>query len=288
MGYFKLKERNKKAVLASNIITTLGADSLTDSFVDDASADWTYMSVGLGTNAPGSADTKMYKEIYRLPITGRYEVTSRKMRLVGVFGAQVACGDWTEIGVFDRSEVRSVLSSCSGTASFLSDGSVTQETSAVHEGVASIRTQMDTSGTLAFRYSGGSTATHTQFASASTYLQFWYRSSLDPGTLTVKAGTSASDYYQWSWAPGTTGVYSLFHQAFSSGSATGVPVIGSTFPFKWFEITHPSGVGATYYEYLDYISVYSDNGILMARGTISKSKSWNTTINAYYTLDNTT
>lgn len=285
MGYFCIKD-SRKAILASNIITTLGRDSLTDSFVSNAGADWTYMAVGLGTNALGSADTKLYKEIYRVPITGRYEMNSTRMRLVGVFNAYNANGDWTEIGIFDRDVNRSVLTNCNGTASFVSDGVVTRDTTYIHEGEASVRSQMDANGTLAFRYNGDA-ITHTDFLSTSTYLQFWYRNSVDPGTLTVKAGTSPSDYYQFSWAPGTTNVFTLFHEPFSSGSAIGNPVIGSNFPISWFEITHSSGIGAIYYEYMDYVTVYNDTGILMARGTISKSKLWNTTINAYYTLNNT-
>ncbi len=288
MGYFNIRESGKKAILASNIITTLGAQSLSNSIENETGPDWTYMAVGIGTNAPGSSDTKLVKEIHRVAIGGRYAVTTVRTRLVGIFNAYVAAGDWGEIGIFDQSVNRTIISSCDAISNFSSDGSLVQETVNVQEGVAAVQAQMSSTDTLAFRFVGTSSNVHTNFGTADTYLQFGHRSSVDVGTLTVKVGPSSISYYQFSWAPGTTGVYSIFHQAFSSGSLVGTPTPNSNqIDLSWFEITHPTAVG-TYDEYLDYISVYTDTGLLMARGTISKTKAWNTNINAYYSITNAT
>ena len=288
MGYFNIKENGKKAILASNIITTLGAESLSNSIENETGPDWTYMAVGIGTNAPGSSDTKLIKEIHRVAIGGRYAVNTTRTRLVGIYGPYVAAGSWTEIGIFDQSVNRTTISSCDGTANFSSNGTLVQETTIVQQGVASLQSQMITGGTLAFRFVGTTTNTHTDFATATSYLQFYYRSSIDIGTMTVKVGPNSSNYYQFTWAPGTSGVYSIFHQTFSQGTAVGNPEVTSQqLDVSWFEITHPSYVG-TYDEYLDYVSVYSDTGLLMARGTISKTKSWNSVVNAYYSITNAT
>lgn len=284
MGQFVIVS-DKKAILACNLITTAGRDSLINVMADNSGPNWDYVAVGAGTAASGSADTALAEEFYRVAVGGRYTPNPGTIRLVGIFSPYVAAGDWGEVGIFDSDMNRTVTSECQGTSGWTSGGALTQELTTVIQGQASLRTAMGSTATLAYLYNAaGAGNTHTDFGTASC-LQFWYRSSANPGTLTVQVGRSSSHYYQFAWAPGTVDTWHHFHKTFSQASGTvGTPSSGTLMQMNHFKITHPTVAEALYYEYLDYISVHTDAGTLLARGTISLTKSWNTVVNVYYSV----
>jgi hypothetical protein len=266
-----------KVTRADNLITAEGRDSLLNALINNDPPGWTYLAVGLGTSAPGSAQTTLDNEIFRDRISGGWIPQDGTARLVTVINAYCANGPWGEVGIFSAAENRTVLNPCEGTAGWSSNGVLTQETGTVHWGQASLRTQMTPAGTLAFLIdSGGPMGTAHGTAD---YLQFWYRTTdVSVGTLTVRWGDDASNYYQWDWAVPDTG-WNLFATQVASGSQVGTPGTVN----DYFRITHGS-VGSAFYEYLDHISVYGTVGTMMTRGTVSHEKDWNTVTNVYYSI----
>lgn len=280
-GNIRITDSHQRAILACNVVTTLGRDSLITAIASDTAPDWTYIAVGQGTTIPASADSYLYEEIYRDAISSAWSPQIGTVRLLLVVPPQSGNGDWFEVGIFDQADRRVSVSTAEGTAGWSSDGTLSQETSTVHQGAASIKCLMTSSGTLPFQNTTLSPVYGSHSFGTVDYLQFWYRSSVDPGTLTVRLGTDASNYYVWGWVPGTaTGVYSLFHEQFTAGTAVGTPVLGSV---AYFRITHPA-VGSSLNEYLDYVSLFGTAGVLMARGTVSATKAYNTVRNVYYSV----
>lgn len=271
----------QKAILACNVVTINGRDSLITAIAANTDPDWLYIGVGQGTTLPASADTYLYKEIYRDEVSSAWSPQVGTVRLLLVAPPQSGNGDWYEVGIYDQTDRRVSVSTAEGTTGWASDGTLSQETSIVHQGAASIKCQMISSGTLPFRNTTLSPNYGSHSFGTADYLQFWYRSSEDPGLLTVRLGSDASNYYVWGWTPGTaTGVYSLFHEQFDAGTAVGTPVLGSV---TYFRVTHPA-VGTGFNEYLDYVSMFGTAGVLLARGTISATKAYNTVRNVYYSV----
>jgi hypothetical protein len=264
---------------AHNLITTLGKDSLVNSMVTNEGSDWLYVAVGMGTTTPGSSDTALVNEIHRELVTARWNPISGQARLLSVMGPYYGNGHWGEIGIFDVAASRSIVSSCEGVTDWSSDGTLTSEATQVMEGLRSLRTQMESGDLLPFWWIPGTPSfTNLGFGTADVF-QFWYRTSHDTGELTVRLGLSASNYFQWLWTPGTVDAWALFTGQFATASQVGTP----TYEIAYFRLSHTTHV-ATYYEYIDWLSIFQKEGDLMARATLDFEKAWNEVINVYHTI----
>jgi len=279
-GHFALESRSvsAKRYETDNVVTTKGRDSIISAIAQNISPGWSYIAVGVGTSTPGSAQTALDREIFRTPVVGGYVPNPGTARLLAVLDTGEGCGDLREIGVFNADARRVVLSSCDGTANWQSDGTLTAETTIVMEGAASLRAQMGTAGEVAFHGSLSPALGSVTFGTPD-YLQFWYRTEQDVGTVTVEVG-DPTVYYRFMWAPGTTDAWVLFHNQL--GSATKV---GSGSPSSWsyFKLYH-SAIGTVFYEYLDWVSLFGKSGDLLARGTIDASKDHGEAYNLYYSF----
>jgi hypothetical protein len=267
-----------------NLITSLGRDSLVNGMVNNEGSDWLYIGVGLGTTTPGSSDTALADEIYREVISARWNPTTGQVRLLCMLGPYYGNGHWKEIGIFDEAATRYLVSSCEGTAGWTSDGVLTSETTIVMEGLASLRAQMSTGKVKAF--SGPTTWDYGLLLGTIDIFQFWYRTTMNTGALTVRLGKDSSNYYYWSWNPGTIDSWAHFSGQLGTASQTGTPTPPWASNAIYFYLGH-SAIGSVYYEYLDWLSFFHPAGDLMARATLDFEKDWNEVINVYYTLQYT-
>ena len=281
-GQLEIKELG---ILAQNLITSAGMEAIANGIAFNQAPGFAYIAVGLGTTAPGSSQTALVQEIYREQVNAGWCPNPGTVRLVAVFGPTVANGDWREFGIFDSEARRVTVSTCEGTAGWSSDGTLTQETTNVQQGEASLRAQMTSSGTIAFSSTSLSVSPGTVTIGTADYLQFWYYTTHDIGTLTVEFGQSPSSRFRWTWAPGTTNAWACFHQQFASASVKPSNYASWTLSSSdsYFRITH-SAQGTVFDEYLDWISCFGTAGNMLARGTISATKQHGHVYNLYYSL----
>ncbi len=280
-GMFNI-QRGALGMSVNNLITTIGRDSLVNSVLTDEGPAWLYVGIGVGTATPGSSDTALGDEIHRELISARWSPSSGQVKLLSVIGPYYGNGHWREIGIFDTPEVRSILSSCEGTAYWTSDGTLTSEATMVQEGLKSLRAQMLTGDLIPFGLNTNDAADlgfENQTFGTADIFQFLYRTSADTGALTVRVGMSSASYFQWTWDPGTVDAWALFSQTFASATQVGTP----SYQLNYFRLSH-SSVAATYYEYLDRLSVFQKDGSLMVHAALDFQKDWNEVINAYYIL----
>lgn len=278
MGVFEIRDNNGKIYQKTrNLITTEGQNSIVTFLRDQTAPDWLYVAVGAGTTAPASADTVLVEELCRKAATGIYSPNPGTVRFVAVFTVGEANGDWNELGIFNEAAIRQSLHSCETTTNWSSDGSLSQETSEVQSGAASLQCTMTAAGTIAFQNSNLTYGT-VDWGTAD-YFQFWHYVDSDIGTATVRLGSDASNYYEWSWVPGGTGSWKHFHETLDSASETGTP--GTA--LDYFRMTHGS-VGSGFDQYLDELSLFRENGTLYARGTVDATKAFNTVRNVYYSI----
>lgn len=293
MGYFTLvKQRGYigeyggvvtfKAVLASNIITEAGQESLISSIKDNVGPDWLYMAAGMGTTTPASADTALVQELCREPIVGKYIPQAGTLTMVSVFGPFVGCGDWSEVGVFDQDVQRVAISSCEGTADWSSDGTLTTNSGTVMEGQLSLRTQMGSTDLVAFELGPTASNPGSNYTwGTADHFQFWYQRNIDIGTVTVRLGANVANYYQWSWYPGASvDTWYQFFDTLGGASEVGTPGTGN---FNYFRLSHSAYGTPAYYEFIDYLTMYQDTGTLLARGTVDITKDYNTVMNLFHT-----
>jgi len=274
-----------RSLAAKNIITSEGRDALLTAIAGNTSPGWAYLAVGTGSSTPGSAQTALDCELYRGPFVGGWVTNPGTARLVAVFTAGEANGTWYEFGIFNEPAKQSVLSACDGTAGWSSDGTLVSETSYVMQGAASLRCQMPAGGSVAFQGTALVPSTpdiSSVVWSASDRLQFWYRSSTDIGTVWVRVGNSGSAYYLFQWVPGSANTWHLFSEKLSNaGTVVGYPLM----PFQYFLLYH-SPQASPFNEYVDYISIYGENGEMMTRGVFGTpvTKEWQEVLNAHYTV----
>lgn len=277
MGYFELYDGETLVVKASNLITTAGEDSLTNALIESKDLAWEYMALGLGSSAPGSAQTTLDEEIERQAFVGAWSPGQGTVRLLAVFGKGVGNGHIREIGIYDQAATRTVLHSCDVITNWSSDGSLSQETTTIMQGAASIQCDQLAAGSVAFENS--SLASGTINWGDDDYLQLWYRCSYDVGTVTVRLGNDASNYHEWDFVPGTVDSFVHMNQKIGSATEVGTPLT----PYDYFHMSHGTA-GTAFTEYLDKISLYRETGTLLARGTVDATKTANTIYNGYYKL----
>lgn len=273
-------DQGKKAVLAHNIITTLGRDSIVDAITSGTGPAWGYIGIGADATSPASANAALGTEIYREALSSAWAPGPGTARLLVVVGPYVGNGDWREVGIFDSDEKRVELSTAESTTNWTSDGALSQETSVVHQGQASIRCQMTADGTVPFTNSSLTPAYGALSFGTADYVQFWYRNSVDPGQLTIRVGTDPSNFYYWQWSPSAQNEFELVHLLFDDAIPTGSP---SRATIAFFYIVH-NAVGSTLDEYLDHVSLFGTAGAMMTRGTVSLTKAYNSVRNVYYTV----
>jgi len=267
-------------ILAKNLITFEGQASLITALTSGTVNPWSYIAVGLGTSTPGSAQTALDEEIYRIQVDAIWSPNPGTAKLIGVFPAGVATGRWREFGIFDNEAARHSLHTCESAGDWTSDGSLFQETTIVNQGGASLGCTMNSTGTIAFSTTNLGTSSGTAYTyGTSDYLQFWYYTTHNVGTLTIQFGASESDCFEFHWDPGTVNTWVHFHQQL--GTVRGPWTFGTT--DSYFRITH-SAQGTTFYEYLDWISLFQKNGTMLSRGTIDSEKGYNEVWNIYYTI----
>ncbi len=280
MGKFIVEIDDGEFVEIDNVITNEGRDSLSNAMIRDSGPGWTHMAVGSGDTAPTVNDAAMEEELCRRPVTGVYSPATGVARYLGVFSSKQGNGAWNELGIFDSEEIREWLSQCETITGWTSDGTLSQETSVVHQAAASIKCTMSSgsSGDIAFSTTTLTNPTDEIGSILTTdVFQFWYRTTVDTGTLTVRLGTDSSNYYQWTWTPGVINEWAHFHEIFDDASETGSPG-----DLAYFRLTRNDPT--TSVEYLDGLSVFRENGVLMARGAISATKEYNTVRNVYYSV----
>lgn len=280
MGKFIVELDNGEYIEVENTVTNEGRDSLTNALIRDDAPGWSYIAVGSGDTAPTVTDTEMEEELCRRITTGVYSPADGVARYLCVFSPHQGNGAWNELGIFDSAEIREWLSQAETITGWSSDGTLTQETSIVQQGAASIKCTMG----------GGASGDEAYLTSALTspideleeilvtdIFQFWYRTDTDTGTLTVRLGSDASNYYQWTWTPGVTDEWAHFHETFNDASE-----VGSPDDLTYFRLSRTDPT--TSIEYLDGLSVFRENGVLMARGAVSATKVHNTVRNVYYSV----
>lgn len=277
MGKFNVQVDENTYVKASNIITSLGRETVVNSLINNEGPDWLYVAVGAGTTAPGSSDTILYEELSRKPVAGVYSPAPGTARFLGVFTSGEGNGPWNELGIFDSAATRQWLHECDTISGWTSDGTLVSETSIVQQGAASIQCQMTSTGDMP--YTTGSLNYGTVSWGTADYLQFWHRTEVDIGVGTVRLGDDSANYYQWTWEPGTVNAWAHFHKTLGEASTAGTP----TTALEYFRLTH-SAMGTAFNQYLDGISLFQEGGVLVARGTVDATKSFNTVRNVYYSI----
>jgi len=266
-------------ILAKNLITSAGQESLITALTSGSANPWSYIAVGLGTSAPGSAQTALDEEIYRIRVGAIWSPNPGTAKLIGVFIQGVATGHWREFGIFNDEHARHSLHTCESAGDWSSDGSLFQETTIVNQGGASLGCNMTSTGTIAFQTTNLDTDSATYTFGTADYLQFWYYTTHDVGTITVQFGADSSDCFEFDWVPGTVNAWVHFHQQL--GTERGSWTFGTA--DNYFRITH-SAQGTTFSEYLDWLSLFQENGTMLARGTVDAEKGYNEIWNMYYTI----
>jgi len=282
MGKFIIQGDDNKYEVVNNIITNEGRDSLTNALLTDSAPGWGYIAVGSGTSTPTVNDTELGIELCRRATTGVHSPSAGIARYLCVFTPREGNGLWREIAIFDSPEIREYLSQCDTITGWTSDGTLTSEPTIVQQSAASIKCTMagGTSGDIAYETSAlTDPIPELESILQTDFFQFWYRTNVDTGTLTVRLGVDSSNYYQWTWTPGVTDEWAHFHNTFDNASVTGTPT-GAPLTYFRLSRTDPSNS----IEYLDGLSIFRENGTMMARGAVDATKVYNTVRNVYYSI----